>query len=308
MSTPDSPTLQIPQNRDYIVRGTAANGMIRAFAATTRRTVQFARDAHATSPVVTAALGRLLTVGAMMGSMLKDEGELLSLLVRGDGPVAGLTVTVDAAGHVKGYAGNPDVWLPLNPAGKLDVGGAVGAGTLTVVQDQPWSSEPYTSQIHLVSGEIGEDMAAYFVQSEQVPTSVGLGVLVDTDLSVKQAGGFIVQLLPGFDDATIEALEANLSGVRSVTDMLEDGMSPLDILELALRGLDFRPMEVEPVEFACNCSRERTGRVLITLGPEELQALIDEGQPAELVCSFCSKKYEFSVEELRGLLAEAQGA
>jgi len=308
MDANDTPNLQIPQDSDYIVRGTAANGMVRAFAATTRRTVQFARDAHQTSPVVTAALGRLLTVGAMMGSMLKDPGELVSLMVRGDGPICGITVTVDAMGHVKGYAGNPDVWLPLNAAGKLDVGGAVGAGTLTVVQDQPWSSEPYTSQIHLVSGEIGDDMAAYFVQSEQVATSVGVGVLVDTDLSVKQAGGFIVQLLPGFDNATIEQLEANLSGVASVTDMLEDGMTPLDILELALRGLDFKAMEVEPVEFACNCSRERTGRVLITLGPDELQSLIDEGKPAELVCNFCSKKYEFSVDELRGLLAEAQGA
>lgn len=304
MSTAPAPS--IPQDSDYILRGTAASGMIRAFAATTRRTVQAARDAHQTSPVVTAALGRLLTVGAIMGSMLKDPGELLSLLVRGDGPMASLTVTADASGHVKGYAGNPDVWLPLNAVGKLDVGGAVGSGTLTVVQDQPWG-EPYTSQIPLVSGEIGDDMAAYFVQSEQIATSVGVGVLVDTDLSVRQAGGFIVQLLPGYDETTIEKLEANLADIASVTDMFEAGMTPLDILERALQGLDFRALETTPVEFACNCSRERTSRVLITLGPKELQSLIDDGKPTELVCNFCNKKYEFSVGELRELLAEATG-
>lgn len=299
--------LQIPPDSDYVVRGTAAGGMVRAFAATTRRTVQAARDAHQTSPVVTAALGRLLTAGAMMGTMLKDPGELMTLAVRGDGPVGGLTVTVDALGHVKGYAGNPDVWLPLNGAGKLDVGGAVGAGTLTVVQDQPWG-EPYTSQIGLVSGEIGDDVAAYFVTSEQVPTSVGVGVLVDTDLSVRQAGGFIVQLLPGYDEETVEKLEASLSGIGSVTDMLEGGMAPLDILERALAGLDFKPAEAVPVAFSCNCSRERTERVLVTLGAEELQSLIDDGKPAELVCSFCSKKYAFTTDELRALLAEATQA
>ena len=304
MCTNDTPNLQIPQDADYIVRGTAADGMIRAFAATTRRTVQFARDAHQTSPVVTAALGRLLTVGGMMGSMLKDPGELISLMVRGDGPICGLTVTVDALGHVKGYAGNPDVWLPLNAAGKLDVGGAVGAGTLTVVQDQPWG-EPYTSQIDLVSGEIGDDMAAYFVQSEQVATSVGVGVLVDTDLSVRQAGGFIIQLLPGFDEETIEKLEANLAGIASVTDMLDKGMTPLAILEQALQGLGFKAMEAQPVEFTCNCSRERTSRVLIALGTEELQKLIDEGEPAELVCNFCNAKCTFSVDEMREVLEQA---
>lgn len=304
MSADAALALQIPTDSDYILRGTAADGMIRAFAATTRRTVQAARDAHQTSPVVTAALGRLLTAGGIMGSMLKDPGELLSLLVRGEGPIASLTVTADSQGHVKGYAGNPDVWLPLNAAGKLDVGGAVGQGTLTVVQDQPWG-EPYTSQIPLISGEIGEDLAAYFVQSEQIATSVGVGVLVDTDLSVRQAGGFVIQLLPGFDDETVEHLEKNLAGIASVTDLFEKGMAPLDILELALDGLGFRALEATPLEFACNCSRERTSRVLIALGPEELQGLVDDGKPAELVCNFCNKKYEFGVDELRELLDEA---
>ena len=298
--------LQIPQDSDYIVRGTAAGGMVRGFAATTRRTVQEARDRHQTSPVATAALGRLLTVGAMMGSMLKDDGELITLSIHGDGPLGGLTVTADAHGHVKGYAANPDVWIPLNAAGKLDVAAAVGQGSLTVVQDQPWG-EPYSSQLELFSGEIGDDMAAYFAESEQIPTSVGVGVLVDTDLSVKQAGGFIVQLMPDCPEDVVAQLERNLDGIAAVTDMLERGMAPLDILERVLQGLDFKPMEFHPTAFCCNCSRERTERVLVAMGVDELQKLIDEGEPAELVCNFCNSTYEFSVDEMRELLARAQG-
>ena len=221
----DGSLIDNPQAGDHIVRGTAAHGMVRGFAAYTRATVQEAHECHGTSPVVTAALGRLLTAGAMMGAMLKDEGELLTLTIRCDGPVGGLIVTADAQGHVKGYAANPDVWLPLSEAGKLDVGKAVGQGTLTVVQDQPWG-EPYTSQLDLFSGEIGDDIAAYFAESEQVPTSVGVGVLVDTDLSVKQAGGFIVQLMPDCPDEVISQLEENLSGLGSVTTMLERGHDP----------------------------------------------------------------------------------
>ena len=284
-----------------IVRGTAADGMIRAFAADTRAVVQEARDRHQTSPVATAALGRLLTAGAMMGAMLKDPGELMTLAVRGDGPLGGITVTADALGHVKGYVGNPDVWLPLNAAGKLDVGAAVGAGTLTVVQDQPWG-EPYSSQINLLSGEIGDDVAAYFVTSEQVPTSVGLGVLVDTDLSVRRAGGFIVQLMPGHDAELVDRLEANLTSLRSVTDLLEEGLTPTDILQRALDGLGFKEMETSPVSFACNCSHERTERVLIALGAKQLQELVDEGEPVELKCSFCNSAYTFTVDEIRALL------
>lgn len=298
--------LQVPQDSDYIVRGTAAGGMVRGFAATTRRTVQEARDRHQTSPVATAALGRLLTVGAMMGSMLKDDGEFITLSIRGDGPLGGLTVTADAHGHVKGYAANPDVWIPLNAAGKLDVAAAVGQGSLTVVQDQPWG-EPYSSQLELFSGEIGDDMAAYFAESEQIPTSVGVGVLVDTDLSVKQAGGFIVQLMPDCPEDVVAQLERNLDGIAAVTGMLERGMAPLDILERVLQGLDFKPMEVHPTAFCCNCSRERTERVLVAMGVDELQKLIDEGKPAELVCNFCNSTYEFSVDEMRELLARAQG-
>ncbi len=300
----DPEDLVVPPDSDYVVRGVAAGGMVRAFAATTRRTVQAARDAHQSSPVVTAALGRLLTAGAIMGSMVKDDGELMTLTVRGDGPIGSLTVTADSHGHVKGYPGNADVWLPLNGSGKLDVGAAVGSGSLSVVQDVPWG-EPYTSQIALATGEIGDDIAAYYAESEQVPSAVGLGVLVDTDLSVRQAGGFIVQLMPDCDEGTIERLEANLGDVRSVTEMLDDGMSPEEILGEVLRGLDFTPLRVSPTEFRCNCSRERTERVLITLGAKELQSLIDDGKPTEMVCNFCGSSYEFSVDELRALLAEA---
>lgn len=300
----DSP-IDNPQVTDHIVRGTAAHGMVRGFAAYTRATVQEAHKCHGTSPIVTAALGRLLTAGAMMGAMLKDDGELLTLTIRCDGPIGGLIVTADPHGHVKGYAANPDVWLPLSEAGKLDVGRAVGQGSLTVVQDQPWG-EPYTSQLDLFSGEIGDDIAAYFAESEQVPTSVGVGVLVDTDLSVKQAGGFIVQLMPDCPDEVISQLEGNLSGLSSVTTMLEQGMTPTDILQTVLRGMDFQPMENHPVEFRCNCSRERTARVLVAMGAEELQSLIDEGKPAELTCNFCSKQYTFTVDEMRELLEQAQ--
>lgn len=301
----DSGSAFTPCEGDCVVRGTAAGGMVRGFAACTRATVQTARDCHQTSPVVTAALGRLLTAGAMMGAMLKDSRELMTLSVRGDGPIASLTVTADAQGHVKGYAGNPNVWLPLNDAGKLDVGGAVGCGTLTVVQDQPWG-EPYASQLPLASGEIGDDMAAYFVTSEQIPTSVGLGVLVETDLSVRQAGGFIVQLMPGCPDDVGRRLERNLTAVDSVTNLFEESMGPVDILDLVLRDLDFKPLESGPVEFRCNCSRERTARVLVAMGPKELQGLIDEGEPAELVCNFCNRAYTFDVPEIQELLNEAR--
>lgn len=293
------------QTEDCVIRGTAANGMVRGFAASTRGTVQKAWECHRTAPVATAALGRLLTAGAMMGSMLKDPGELLTLSIRSDGPIASLTVTADATGHVKGYVGNPDVWLPLNGAGKLDVAAALGQGTLTVVQDQPWG-EPYASQLELFSGEIGDDIAAYFVTSEQIPTSVGVGVLVDTDLSVRQAGGFIVQLMPDCPEEVAAQLEENLVGLTSVTDMFESGMTPGEVLGHVLRGLEFKPLEERPVEFACNCSRERTERILIAMGTKELQGLIDDGKPAELVCNFCNSRYVFTVDELRELLNESQ--
>ena len=305
----DAPDAQAPAvpgpGEDVIVRGIAADGLIRAYAADTRYTVQEARERHQTSPVATAALGRLLTAGAIMGNMLKDPGELMTLSVRGDGPLGGITVTTDPFGHVKGYVGNPNVWLPLNSVGKLDVSGAVGVGTLTVVQDQPWG-DPYSSQLDLLSGEIGDDVAAYFVQSEQIPTSVGLGVLVDTDLSVRRSGGFVIQLMAGHDEELTGQLEQRLQGVASVTDLLESGLTPSDILQRILGDLGFTDTKRSPVSFACNCSRERTERVLITLGAKEIQSLIDDGEPTTLTCNFCEEAYTFSVDELRGLLARME--
>ena len=289
---------------DYIVRATAAQGSIRAFAAVTRGLTEEARQTHRTSPVVTAALGRLLTAGAMMGIMLKGEKDLLTLTVRGDGPVQGLTVTADCAGRVKGFPYQPEVWIPRKPNGKLDVGGAVGRGTLTVVRDQGMK-EPYSSQVQLQTGEVADDLTYYFVTSEQVPSSVGLGVLVDRDQSVRQAGGFIVQLMPGAPDEVLDRLEANLGKVSSVTSLLEEGLTPEEILDRLLEGMEPEILDTRPAEFFCGCSRERVEKVLISLGKKELQEMIDDGKPAELHCHFCNRKYAFSVDELRKILDQA---
>ena len=289
---------------DYIVRATAAHGYIRAFAAVTKGLTEEARQIHHTSPVVTAALGRLMTAGTMMGLMLKGDKDLLTLTVRGDGPVQGLTVTADSNGRVKGFPYCSDVWIERKPNGKLDVGGAVGKGTLTVVRDQGMK-EPYSSQVQLQTGEIADDLTYYFVTSEQVPSSVGLGVLVDRDQSVRQAGGFIVQLMPGAPDETISLLEQNLGKVSSVTSMLEEGLTPEGILERLLEGMDPEILDTRPAEFHCGCSRERVEKVLISLGRKELQDMIDEGKPAELHCHFCNKEYVFLTEELKTILEKA---
>lgn len=289
---------------DYIVRAAAAGGGIRAFAAVTKELTEKAREIHQTSPVVTAALGRLLTAGAMMGIMLKGERDLLTLTVRGDGPVQGLTVTADAAGRVKGFPYRADVWIPRKKNGKLDVGGAIGRGTLTVVRDQGMK-EPYSSQVQLQTGEIADDLTYYFVTSEQVPSSVGLGVLVDRDQSVRQAGGFIVQLMPGAAAETIDALEQNLGRISSVTSMLEEGLTPEDIIGRLLDGMDPEILDTRPTEFYCGCSRERVAKVLISLGRKELQDMIDEGKPAELHCHFCNRQYTYTTEEMKELLEKA---
>ena len=293
------------KQRDHLVRGIAADGMIRAFALDGRETVQAARDAHHTSPVATAALGRLMMGAQMMGAMMKNPEELVTLTVRGDGPLGGLTVTADALGHVKGFANHPNVWLPLNGRGKLDVGGAVGAGTLSVVHDLP-HMEPYVSQVELVSGEIGDDLAQYFVMSDQIPTSVGVGVLVDRDLTVRQAGGFIIQLMPGHYEYLVDELEENLSGVSSVTQLLEDGMGPVDMLQQVLRGMDFEVLETRPVSFYCGCNTERAGRVMLALGAAELEEMIRTGETAEAYCHFCGRRHRFAPEELQALLDAAR--
>ena len=292
---------------DYFVRATAGEAQIRAFAVKTRDTVEEARKAHSTSPVVTAALGRLLTAGAMMGMMLKGEKDMLTLQIAGDGPIGGITVTADALGHVKGYAKNPQVMIGANEKGKLDVAKAVGKGILRVIKDMGLK-EPYVGQTVLESGEIAEDLTYYFANSEQVPSSVGLGVLMDRETNtVKQAGGFIIQLMPFADEETISRLESNLGKVDSVTKLFEEGKTPQQLLELLLEGLTPEILEEGPVEFFCNCDKERVEKALISLGKQELEELIAEGKEIELNCHFCGSSYVFSVEELKTMLKRARG-
>ena len=283
---------------DYLVRAAAADAQVRAFAVTARDTVETARKAHDTSPVMTAALGRLLCAGAMMGSMMKGDADILTLQIRGDGPAGGLTVTADSKGRVKGYAVHPQVILPANSQGKLDVGGAIGAGTLQVIRDLGLK-EPYVGQTDLQTGEIAEDLTWYFAASEQVPSSVGLGVLMEKNNTVKQAGGFIVQLMPFAEEAVIEKLEANLSRIHSVTKLLEDGNSPEQILGILLEGMDIEILSAMPVEFSCNCSRERVAKALYSIGKKEMDEMIADGEPIEVKCHFCNRAYQFSVEDLK---------
>ena len=291
--------------QDYIIRATAADDTIRAFAATTRQMVEDARCAHDTTPVCTAALGRLLTGGIMFGSMLKEDKALVTLQIRSDGPAGGITVTADSHYHAKGYVNNPHVQIPLKPNGKLDVSGAIGSGTLTVIRDIGLK-EPYVGTIQMPSGEIAEDLTLYFAESEQIPSSVGLGVLVDRDWSVKQAGGFLLQLMPGARDEVIDILEKRIAEVSSVTDMLEKGMLPEDILESLIGSFGLQISEKHEVSFACNCSKERIERALISIGPKDVREMIDEGRPVEVGCQFCGKKYRFDVEDLKRILVFQQ--
>lgn len=286
---------------DYIVRATAANAQIRAFAANTKEMVEEARRIHNTSPVVTAALGRLLTGGAMMGAMQKGEEDLLTLQVSGDGPLKGMTVTADARGNVKGYAIEPQVMLPPSKAGKLDVGGAVGKGSLRVIKDMGLK-EPYVGQTVLQTGEIAEDLTYYFATSEQVPSSVGLGVLMEKDNTVKQAGGFILQLMPFAEEEVIAKLKQNLSDFTSVTRVLDEGKTPEEMLGLLLSGLDLEITDTRPAAFCCNCSRERVERAIISIGRKEIREMIEEQKPISVNCHFCNREYSFSPAQLKELL------
>lgn len=293
---------------DYIIRAMAANSQIRAFAATTRNLVEEARSRHDTSPVVTAALGRLLTAGAMMGTMLKGEKDILTLQIKGSGPVKGLTVTADAQANVKGYAIEPVVILPANNKGKLDVASAVGQGILSVIKDMGMK-EPYNGQTVLQTSEIAEDLTYYFATSEQVPSSVGLGVLMERDNTVKQAGGFIIQLMPFADDAVITALEQRLSEVQSVTAMLDAGNTPEMILEQLLDGLDGAKLEVldrVPTRFYCNCDKKRVEKAIISVGKKDIQEMIQDGKEIEVKCHFCNAAYIFSVDELKDIYQRAK--
>lgn len=285
---------------DYIVRATAGEAQIRAFSCTTRGIVEKARKAHNSSPVVTAALGRLLSAGAMMGSMLKGDKDVLTLQIKSDGPVGGLTVTADSHGNVKGFANVPDVIVPAKSNGKLDVSAAIGNGKLSVIKDMGLK-EPYLGQTLLQTGEIAEDLTYYFATSEQVASSVGLGVLMNRDNTVKQAGGFIVQLMPFASDEVIDRLEKNLGRVSSVTSILDEGHSPEQILELILEGLEPEILDTAPAAFACSCNRRKIEKVLISLGKKELKKMIDDGEEIEVNCDFCNTQYKFGVAELKEL-------
>lgn len=284
--------------KDYIVRATAADHQLRAFAVTSKDIVEKAREIHNTSPVATAAIGRLLTAASMMGSMMKGEKDVLTLQIECGGPIGGITVTADSNADVKGYVNNPNVILPPNAQGKLDVSGALGPGFLNVIKDIGLR-EPYNGQTHLVSGEIAEDLTYYFATSEQVPSSVGLGVLMDKDNHVRQAGGFIIQVMPDTDDEVIDKLEARLGEVHSVTEMLDKDMTPEDILNYVLEGMDVEILETVPTQYKCDCSFERVSKVIASLGKKELQEMIDDGKPVEVNCQFCGSHYKFDTEQLK---------
>lgn len=289
---------------DYIVRATAAEGQVRAFAAVTTELVETAKNAHNTSPVATAALGRLLTAGAMMGVMMKGDRDLLTLRMEGDGPIGGLLVTADSKGDVKGYAFNPDVMLPPNAQGKLDVGGSLGVGVLSVIKDIGLK-EPYVGQTILVSGEIAEDLTYYFATSEQVPSSVALGVLMNRDNTVRQAGGFIIQLLPGASDEMIDKLEERLNMMDSITSLLDAGKTPEEILDALLGDFGLEILDRMPTRFHCDCEKSRVEKAIISIGKKEINDMIEEGKPIEVSCHFCNKIYTFSVDDLKGMLERA---
>lgn len=289
---------------DYLVRATAADHQIRAFAATTKETVETARRFHNTSPVATAALGRLLTAAAMMGAMMKGERDIMTLQIKGDGPIGGITVTADSAACVKGYVQNPSVMIHANEKGKLDVGRAVGTGILNVIKDMGLK-EPYIGQCELQTGEIGDDLTYYFAVSEQVPSSVGLGVLMEKNNTVRQAGGFIIQLMPFTSEEIVDRLEKKLAGMTSVTSMLDAGMTPEQLLDELLGEFGVEITDTMPVQYRCDCSKERIERALISIGKKDLQEMIDDGKPIEVGCQFCNKKYQVTVDELRELLSRS---
>lgn len=290
---------------DQIVRVIAKGAPVKATAISARDTVERARAIHGCWPVASAALGRLLMAASMMGAAMKEEDASVTLRVKGGGPLGALTAVSDSQGNVRGYVQNPAVDVPRKAKGKLDVGAAVGAdGELTVIRDLGLK-EPYIGSVQLVGGEIAEDVAAYFVESEQVPTACALGVLIAPDQTVRAAGGYLIQLLPGADDAVISAVERGVARLGAVSARLDAGMDPLELLREALGGFELEVLESTPIEYRCYCSEERVARALISLGKDELSSLIREQGGAELTCQFCDKVYRFSKDDLQTLLDEA---
>lgn len=292
-------------NMDELVRVIAKGAPVKAMAITGTELVERARQIHDTWPVATAALGRLLMAASMMGDMLKEEKGSVTLRVRGGGPLGTLTAVSDSEGNVRGYVQNPAVDVPRKAHAKLDVGTAVGFdGDLTVIKDMGMK-EPYVGSVQLVGGEIAEDIAAYYVESEQIPTACALGVLIAPDQTVQTAGGYLIQLLPGADDAVISAIERGIARVGAVSAALDAGVSALDLLHQVLSEFELEVLETSHVEYRCYCSEERVSRALISMGREELTSLIEEQGEAELTCQFCDRVYHFSKEDLENLLREA---
>lgn len=290
---------------DYIIRASAADSQIRAFAVTSRDLVEHARQIHETSPTATAALGRLLTAGSIMGTMQKGDKDIITLQIKGDGPIGGIIVTADSKGSVKGYVYNPAVMLPANAQGKLDVGGAVGDGILSVIKDLGLK-EPYVGQTKLISGEIAEDLTYYFASSEQIPSVVALGVLMNKDNTVKRSGGLIIQLMPFADDTIIDRLEQKVNTMSSITSMLDNELTPEMILEEVLGDFGLDILDKIPVAYECNCSKQRVEKAIISIGHKDIQEMIDDNKPIEVNCHFCNKHYEFTVDELKEMLNRVQ--
>lgn len=288
---------------DIIIRGTAANSQVRFFCAYTRQTVEAARSLHNTSPVATAALGRLLTAGAIMGSMCKNPTDVLTLQIQCSGPIGGLTVTSNAKAQVKGYVNHPEVMLPPSPKGKLDVGKALDLGILSVIKDIGLK-EPYVGQANLVSGEIAEDLTYYFATSEQIPTSVALGVLMEKDNTVKHAGGFIIQLMPFAEESLISDLEHRLQDFSSITSLMNEGVTPNDMIKRLFEGYDIIINDSITPEYHCDCSKERVYKAVMSIGRKDIEEMIADNKPIEVNCHFCNHNYLFSVEELKSMLNE----
>ena len=285
-----------------LIRCITSDGEVMATAVDTTDIVGRAEEIHKTSAVVTAALGRLLTAGSMMGNMLKGKDDSVTLRVNGDGPTGSLIVVSDFNGDVRGYVQNPVVELPLNSKGKLDVGGAVGKNGLLYVLKDLGLKEPFSGSVPLVSGEIAEDITSYYALSEQIPTVCALGVLVNPDLTVKAAGGYIIQLLPAASDATIDKLEKSICELKSVTAMLDSGLTPEEIIRLALKDFEVEVLYSQDIEYKCNCSKDRVSKALISLGKEELEQMANEMPTTEVNCHFCDKIYEFTSLELKKLI------